>query len=59
MSGVAESMTVAMPPVPPGYGRGVGPPEWYMPDTFTGRRHELWRLRSVLWDLLQKGLRGG
>ena len=41
-----------VPRPPPGYGRGTDPPDWYRPDTFTGRRYELYRLRSALWEVL-------
>lgn len=44
------------PPLPPGYGRGIEAPEWYQPDTFTGRRYQLWRVRSVMWQTLQSKL---
>jgi hypothetical protein len=52
-----EDIGVEPPPPPPmGYGPGVEAPEWYLPDTFTGRRYQLWRLRSVVWQTLQRKL---
>lgn len=52
-----EAMRATAPPPPPGYGTETEAPEWFMPDTFTGRREQLGRLHAVLWAMLRKGIR--
>ncbi len=51
-----DARAAGAPPPPPGYGVGIDPPEWFPMDTFTGRRYQLWRLRSVMWQRLQQKL---
>ena len=44
------------PPPPPGYGTGISAPEWYEPDSTTGRLAKIALLRETLWALLRARL---